>query len=206
MASVEPAVVFTSVAQLAASEFSDTCEVAIEQDDGLAFLIARPGSASPDWTGPPVTRLSSTAPPGQLLSEHALSTPILAPGHGDRPGYRGVLIQRWRCHEPTRSDAALARMTVARAVTLIQRERAAAELEQSRHAVQNLQQALATSREIGAAVGIIMSSRRMTHSQAFELLSATSRARNLKVRDIAGEVVLTGVLEPPPVVAVKARD
>jgi len=198
VASAEPAVVFTSVAQLSVAALSDTCLVAIEQDDDLAYLIARPRSTTPDRALSPRVLLPASASSCQLLARHAVSTPIAAPAYDGEMGYRGVLIQRWTSHEPTLCDAALARMAVAQAVAVVQRERIVAALEESQHTVQNLQRALATCREIGVAVGILMSSQRITHSQAFELLSSASRSQNRKVRDIAAEVVLTGALELPP--------
>ena len=58
----------------------------------------------------------------------------------------------------------------------------------------NLQVALQSSREIGAAIGVLMSYYRVTLEAALELLRAASQQLNRKLRDIASEVVHTGRL------------
>ena len=57
--------------------------------------------------------------------------------------------------------------------------------------------ALETSREIGAATGILMANHKVTLDQAFGLLRVASQNLNLPLRDIAAEVVHTGTLEIP---------
>ena len=61
----------------------------------------------------------------------------------------------------------------------------------------NLQAALESSREIGAAIGVLMSYHRVTREVAFELLRSASQRLNRKLRDVAGEVVQTGTLPTP---------
>ncbi len=60
---------------------------------------------------------------------------------------------------------------------------------------ENLNTALATSRRIGAAIGILMATRRTTEDDAFELLRQTSQRQHRKLRDVADDVVFTGVLD-----------
>lgn len=57
----------------------------------------------------------------------------------------------------------------------------------------NLTAALATSRQIGAAVGILMSAHKVTAEQAFEMLRESSQRLNRKLSD-AQEVTETGAL------------
>jgi hypothetical protein len=61
--------------------------------------------------------------------------------------------------------------------------------------VSNLERALQTSRDIGVAMGIIMTRRACTRQQAFELLQRASRLRQRKIAGIAADVVETGILE-----------
>ena len=56
----------------------------------------------------------------------------------------------------------------------------------------NLERALASNRQIGAAMGILMVRYKLTDEQAFDLLRKTSQHRHRKLRDIAEEVTLTG--------------
>lgn len=59
-----------------------------------------------------------------------------------------------------------------------------------------LETALAHSRDIGAAIGILMGLSRLTREQAFEELRRASMARNVKLHVLAAQVVETGSLEP----------
>jgi hypothetical protein len=56
----------------------------------------------------------------------------------------------------------------------------------------NLQQALAASREIGIAIGIVMTRHLVTQQQAFDLLRMASQRSHRKLRDIATRVAETG--------------
>jgi ANTAR domain-containing protein/GAF domain-containing protein len=58
----------------------------------------------------------------------------------------------------------------------------------------NLERALETNREIGVAIGILMTRQLTTREQAFEELRVASQHLNLKLRDVAQEVILTGDL------------
>jgi len=55
-----------------------------------------------------------------------------------------------------------------------------------------LQEALRTSRKIGAAVGIIMVKAVVAEEGAFAILRQASQNSNRKLRDLAEELVLTG--------------
>lgn len=61
-------------------------------------------------------------------------------------------------------------------------------LELSRH----LEEALKSRDVIGQAKGIIMERERATADQAFDMLRKVSQARNVKLREVADLVVLTG--------------
>ncbi|MCU1537339.1 MAG: hypothetical protein JWP82_1690 [Humibacillus sp.] len=55
-----------------------------------------------------------------------------------------------------------------------------------------LWQALESARDIGAAIGIVMSCQRLTRTAAFERLTALSQRSNRKLHDIALDIVDTG--------------
>jgi hypothetical protein len=61
-----------------------------------------------------------------------------------------------------------------------------------------LQIALLTRDVIGQAKGILMERDKVTADEAFDVLRRTSQAYNLKLRDIAERLALTGELPPPP--------
>ena len=62
----------------------------------------------------------------------------------------------------------------------------------------HLNQALASNREIGTAMGIIMATHKVTRGDAFDMLRTASQNSNRKLIDIAIDVVDTGLLEPTP--------
>ena len=58
-----------------------------------------------------------------------------------------------------------------------------------RRTADQLQQGLATNREIGAAVGILMATHSISQDEAFDLLRKASQRLNRKLRDIATGIV-----------------
>lgn len=68
------------------------------------------------------------------------------------------------------------------------------ELTAAREQIAQLKAALDSSREIGAATGILMERHHLTREQAFDRLRATSQRSHRKLRDIAGELLATGGL------------
>lgn len=63
-----------------------------------------------------------------------------------------------------------------------------------REQIAGLEQALASNRAIGMAMGILMASRRISADDAFDLLRTVSQRTNRKLREIADELVHTGAL------------
>jgi GAF domain-containing protein len=63
---------------------------------------------------------------------------------------------------------------------------------QARELAQHLEKALKSRDVIGQAKGIIMERERCCADQAFDVLRAVSQARNVKLREVAELVVLTG--------------
>jgi AmiR/NasT family two-component response regulator len=60
--------------------------------------------------------------------------------------------------------------------------------------VENLQAALVNSRVIGAAVGVLMERDGLTYDDAFAMLCQTSQHLNVKVREIADQLLYSGAL------------
>ena len=60
--------------------------------------------------------------------------------------------------------------------------------------IAHLERALASNREIGAAIGVLMAQHRVTRQQAFDLLRMASQNSHRKLVDIARDVVDTGTL------------
>ena len=62
----------------------------------------------------------------------------------------------------------------------------------------NLKRALEHSRDIGAAVGVLMAFHKVPQDEAFELLRRTSQDQNRKLYALAREVIATGELPSRP--------
>lgn len=58
----------------------------------------------------------------------------------------------------------------------------------------HLRRALDHSRDIGAAIGVLMAMRKVTRDEAFELLRRASQNQNRKLHDLSLEVLSTGEL------------
>jgi chromosome segregation ATPase len=56
----------------------------------------------------------------------------------------------------------------------------------------HLQDALRTSRRIGAAIGLVMAADKVSEQEAFAILSRRSQDTNVKVRVLADEIVTSG--------------
>lgn len=67
-------------------------------------------------------------------------------------------------------------------------------MSQAEDRAANLQSALSSNRQIGTAIGILMQQHKITEERGFELLRRTSQSQNRKLRDVADDVVCTGVL------------
>lgn len=70
----------------------------------------------------------------------------------------------------------------------------AEELYLARDKIAHLEVGMITARRIGAAVGVLMATRRLTADQAFDMLRITSQNRHRELRDVADDVLLTGTL------------
>jgi ANTAR domain len=68
---------------------------------------------------------------------------------------------------------------------------------QTHERILNLERALETNREIATAVGIVMATHKLPAASGFELIRLMSMNSNRKLRDIAADIVLTGVVDLP---------
>ena|SRR3712207_826716 len=60
--------------------------------------------------------------------------------------------------------------------------------------VDNLERALLTNRRIGMAIGILLERLRVTEEQAFDVLRRESMRQNVRLAQVAEQVVYTGTL------------
>ncbi len=68
------------------------------------------------------------------------------------------------------------------------------ELKVAEADLENLRTALVSARRIGAAIGVLMSTRQLTDDEAFAELSRASQNENRKLRLVAEDVLRTGAI------------
>jgi hypothetical protein len=212
--SADAEVVFTSLAEAYARHGGARCVVELSTAAGRC-LIQQPDAhrSSGEHSVAAGDDLPTTTQPGlaeQLLSEgvevatgadwFAVRFAVTASA-GDPRGadaISGCIICRYPGGAPTLADTDAIQVLVSLAVSVLGDERRVANAERE---AANLRVALASNREIGTAIGILMSARLVTQDEAFTLLRQTSQRTHRKLRDVATEVVLTGALSPDTALA-----
>ncbi len=71
------------------------------------------------------------------------------------------------------------------------------EAREAARQIEDLHRALVTARRIGAAIGILMSTLKITGEHAFGLLVMSSQRLNRKLRDVADDIMFLGELPDP---------
>jgi hypothetical protein len=189
--SVKPAVVFGNLAELCVPAFSDACAIDITELGSDAHRVwhphaprgvRRPFDPAPVLTGRPTPSL--------------LCIPFESPPHDPGSAYHGVFAYIRHAREFRPGMAAIAGLLVDRAVATVTQQRLADAHSQLIDQAANLQVALLTSRQIGAAIGILMAAHRVTEDAAFGMLRRASQGSHRKLRDVAEDVIDTGWLDP----------
>lgn len=155
--SVEPAVVFASLAELSVGSFSDSCTVDVVEEHKDAYRISYP-HIEPDAPAP--------------TPHFSTRTVIRLTEVGAQPHYAGIVVHAWHTHHPTSADATIAALLVERAVSVIATERA-------------WSAALHNNRQIGVATGILIARHDIGPQAAFAMLREVSQDTNTKLRDVA---------------------
>lgn len=205
-ASADPLETFASVARAAVPLLCDVCTVAISRDGAAPYQVSFPGVASADSLAGSAAALAGAAAAqsvgaiishainphsAALVTDDTVLTPFSTPASEGEKGYRGVLAQSYLGYRPTATQVLIGQLLVERATAVVQRQRLLAKNE-------HLQRALASNREIGAAMGILMIEHKLTGDQAFDLLRRVSQHSHRKLAILAAEVAQTGTLELPP--------
>jgi hypothetical protein len=116
----------------------------------------------------------------------------------DGPGYAGVIIHSWNSHHATSTDVDQATMVARHAVTTIYLERLNGEAHHDRNTIDQLRSAVLTNRDIGIAMGILMSARNLSQDEAFSTLHIASQEAERKMSDIAMDIIEHGTFAHQP--------
>jgi ANTAR domain len=180
VASAEPAVVFASAVRLCVPLICDSVTVTITGPEQHAYAITWPPSA---------TERHHLAPAATV------STPICGEPTEAHPGFRGTLTLSLHS-PPAHRHAVLARLVADRATALVHRERLTDLVDHAVARAAKQDAALGSNRDIGVAIGILMSLRKITRDPAFDVLCAVSQRTHRKIRAIAMDVIDAGATEP----------
>jgi DNA-binding TFAR19-related protein (PDSD5 family) len=181
--SSDPDVVFESLVQRCAPLVCEAATATVSRLDGRIYAASWPLGAINRWS-----------------QSESVVTDFHAPASGDYAGYHGLVSLRFGGRDD--SGPLITQLLVERAMAVVERERLVEAAASRRATAEHLERALASNREIGVAVGILMVNHQLTDDQAFDLLSRVSQRTNRKVRTIALEVAEAGAIELPSDVAI----
>ena len=202
--SVEPGVVFTSMAAQVVPDLCDGCTVDIvDSDDGAA---ARYRIAYPPRTAS-VGGLLRIADRAAADPDHRVRVPFAHPSPADAPGlfdavtaptdgFCGQVVFVWHLRLPTSTDRTLAARLVHEAVQTVMWQRTEQAARVAVADAAQLRTALHARRHLGQAIGIVMHQHELTQPQALDLLRAASRTRNRTLCELASDVVDIRRLDP----------
>jgi hypothetical protein len=182
----EPLAVFKSLTRVVVPRVCDSSTVRLSIGGQASQVSYRVTSSNGDER----TAGRVAGPDGDLPREDLVVVPIEPPAVDGQPAYRGVLTMRFYGLRPTVAHALFGHLLVEHAIALVQREQLAAKIA-------NLQCALGSNREIGAAMGILMARHQLTATQAFDVLRRTSQHCHRRIVSLAAEVIETGTLDLP---------
>lgn len=188
----DPRLVFGQSAELLVPVVCDRAEFEVLPTEGDACAAAEPGAWPTGWAWLAVRVPSSPVKPVGVV--HG-APPAVGGWLKDRAPWMAVLTCGWEPgYQPGPPDAALIRLLGRCAVAAVDQGVRADHLAQAAAKISNLNIALSSNRTIGAAVGVLMSRRRLTYQAAFELLSDRSHRLHRKIVDLADEVLYAGDL------------
>jgi hypothetical protein len=177
VASVEPAVVFGSLARLCVPSFSDDCHIDVMERERAPYRVESVVAGN--------LRVAREVPRPSLGIRFHGST--LTAG-----SYSGLARFVWNTRTPTVYDHTVAGLLIDRAVAVITQERLQERIHVAEDVNSHLRTALQANRRISMAIGILMSNHAVTEDVAWEILRTDSQTSHHKISDIADDIVRAG--------------
>jgi len=199
MRSSDPEVVFGSLAGAYARLTGTHCTVELLIGTTVRLIQAPPNlddtGAQPTLS--PVARQLLSGNGAPLEAAGWLALPI---GAATSPGTSadipiGAFTCRFGVGSTSSDHLESARYLIGLATEVLDTE---SRLAKAQGQVANLEIALASNRDIGTAIGILMNSQLVTQDEAFTMLRVASQHTHRKLREVANEVIFTGALIPVP--------
>lgn len=191
-----PEVVFARVAELCVASLARACTIELVTSDSPFHRICRPdraGGEAPESAAAPSPQFRRLLDEGTDLITSPEEATLAIAGGAAGQAYLGALS--FARIDDTGADVRLARILISRAGQLIDHDQLTRALPAAVARADNLERALLSNRTIGVAMGILMVTRRLTEPAAFDRLRTASQNSNRKLRDVAEDVMLTGVLD-----------
>lgn len=166
--------------------------------DGDATLLALPGARGE-------TTFTALGPVAMADLDAGVRAELEGPGPSTPPGQpvAGLLLAAWGEDQASRTWVRFRRPRPVLADELIVGDlltssldlaiRRITDAETSAERARNLEKAVDSHRFVGQAVGVLIERHRLTSAQAFERLRTASQRQNRKLRDVAFDVIETGV-------------
>jgi hypothetical protein len=177
VASVEPAVVFGSLARLCVPSFSDDCHIDVVERERAPYRVEGVGERN--------LRVASELPRPSVGIRFHGSTWTTG-------SYAGLARFVWNTRAPTVYDHTVAGLLIDRAVAVITHERLEERIHVAEDVNSHLRTALQANRRICVAIGILMSNHAVTEDAAWEILRTGSQTSHCKISDIADDIVRAG--------------
>lgn len=189
--SADPWPSLLSVAAACAPALVQECVVELICDGAeLQRATVSSGVVTVDRTDPlPTTRELMVSQARRLIAADLVAMPVISAP--DAEPYVGVITCRG-IRGAAEQFCDLLGELIGRVNREIDRAQLARALAAERERTANLQIALASNREIGMAMGIVMERSGCKPDDAFATLRRASQDTNRKLRDVAGDIVLTG--------------
>ena len=180
MGSVEPARIFSQLAQVCVPAICDACTINLVEGAGHHYRIRQPAETT--WTGE------------ELGPDPCIQAEFSSDGAGG-PRFSGVLVCAWRDgYLPTDADSALLGLLVDHATAMVEHERLTARVAELEIAPADGTLMLPGRQRVAAAVGILMALHHLTAAQATDLLSRASQHTHQSIRGVADTVLRTGAM------------
>jgi hypothetical protein len=173
ISSTEPSVVFDDLVQRSAPLVCDAARAMVYGPGAMLHASTWPQDLDPRQSEP-----------------ESVVTEVKVPGSGDHDAYRAIVSLRFAAPDP--SHPFIARLLVDRAIANVEQARLEHIAERHEQEAKNLAIALNTNRDIGVAIGIVMTNHALNRDEAFALLSRASQTTNRKLHEIALEVARVG--------------
>jgi hypothetical protein len=203
VASAEPAVVFSSVVQLCAPQICSSVAAAISEAGECTYTVVNPPGPRPELGG--LDNADAIVVfGGTRVARTSTITDIRGPATAQHCAFDGVLVMGFA--QPGPAHALLAQLVVDRAVEVIARERRREIAERRQPRGQHLTATQRTSRDIGIALGIVMTRYELGEADAFDLLHMSSLDTDRRICEVARDVAHSGRFDIPGRVHAAGRD